>query len=141
MGKMPFDALKPHPVVDRADLRILALLFSATWSDPALDSAVEKFFQQVGEEITQKAREMGHGYDFAYLNDAGGAGNPFVTYGKGSSLPELKRIAKEFGECMQLHSPWSASTDFSSNRPFGCFSDPSSWWVQAVLGIIVRVVV
>lgn len=44
--------------------------------------------------IAQRSMDAGLYYNFTFLNDAGHGQNPFILYGKGKSLPRMKKISQ-----------------------------------------------
>jgi hypothetical protein len=97
-----------------------------------LDKQVIDFTQSIAQAITAKAKAAGLSYPFIYLNDAAAEEDVFSSYGGGSSLPELRAIAKRYGGYIidfKLHCLLVLTHYRSSWR----LPTSSARWIQAIL--------
>ncbi|PVH91512.1 FAD-binding domain-containing protein, partial [Periconia macrospinosa] len=74
---------------------VVSLLYGS-WSDPALDSMIEKWVLATIDAIDKDAKSQGLHYPWTFLNDAGQKQDPISTYGYGKSLPRLQEVSKKY---------------------------------------------
>ncbi|KAK4238693.1 FAD-binding domain-containing protein [Achaetomium macrosporum] len=82
--------------LDPADGPFVVLLTSLSWANPADDETMLKFMETTLASLKAELIKRGIFYDYIYLNDAAPGQKPFPTYGKGKSLPRLKRVQAKY---------------------------------------------
>ena len=82
--------------LDPADGNVLALNVFVQWSNPADDDLVTAFATDALTEMNKKASAVGLSYPFIYMNDATGGEQIYQFYGKGASLPKMRKIRQQY---------------------------------------------
>ncbi|RYP52874.1 hypothetical protein DL768_002044 [Monosporascus sp. mg162] len=77
---------------------VLAVLYGGNWADAKDDETIYKFFQDMIDELDNRAKKAGLYYDFVYLNDAAPTQTKdiFQKFSNGTALPKLREIAKSY---------------------------------------------
>ena len=71
-------------------------IINVAWQNAADDKYINDWAANLISTIETRAKANGLYYPFVFLNDAGPGQKPIGTYGKGTSLPRLKSIAKKY---------------------------------------------
>lgn len=66
------------------------------WSEPADDSYMVQFATTVLSSVERQARSLGILYPFLFMNDAAAGEQVLQSYGKGTSLPRLRQIRRQY---------------------------------------------
>ncbi|KAI4117547.1 MAG: hypothetical protein LQ345_002248 [Seirophora villosa] len=82
--------------LDPADGPILGLIINAAWNNAADDAYVNAWCKDFLDTVDARGRTAGYYYDFIFLNDAANGQKVLSKYGKGASLPRLRRIAQRY---------------------------------------------
>ncbi|KAJ5262010.1 hypothetical protein N7505_008877 [Penicillium chrysogenum] len=77
---------------------VLAVLYGGNWADAKDDETIYKFFQDMIDELDNRAKKVGLYYDFVYLNDAAPTQTKdiFQKFSNGTALPKLREIAESY---------------------------------------------
>ncbi|CRL18804.1 FAD-binding, type 2 [Penicillium camemberti] len=77
---------------------VLAVLYGGNWADAKDDETIYKFFQNMIDELDNRAKKVGLYYDFVYLNDAAPTQTKdiFQKFSNGTALPKLRGVAKSY---------------------------------------------
>ncbi|KAI0483444.1 hypothetical protein F4859DRAFT_528850 [Xylaria cf. heliscus] len=82
--------------LDPADGSFMILLIATNWFDAKWDNLMYSYSKNAADRFVAKAKALGVFHDFIYLNDAAGGQNPYATYGKGKSLPRMRKVQKAY---------------------------------------------
>lgn len=66
------------------------------WANAADDDLVASWSEKTLAAVDEKSKASGIYYPFCYLNDAATGEEVFNYYGKGSSLPKMKTIRRQY---------------------------------------------
>ncbi|KFA56683.1 hypothetical protein S40293_06264 [Stachybotrys chartarum IBT 40293] len=77
---------------------ILPVTYGGNWVDAKDDEVIFQFFQDMIDELDNRAKQAGLYYDLIYLNDAAPTqtGDIFQKYSNGTALPKLREIAQRY---------------------------------------------
>lgn len=90
-----------HTAGDAIDLdpsngALIAITVGSSWELSSDDAYLLDFLTSLVEIMESKTRAAGLYYPFIFLNDAGHGQRPFELYGRGTSLPRMRQIAKQY---------------------------------------------
>lgn len=77
-------------------MRELAFNLYLRWSKTSDDQFMMQFATSVLAAVDQQAKAQNISYPFLFLNDAAAGQDIFASYGKGKSLPRLRRIRGKY---------------------------------------------
>ncbi|KAI1267665.1 hypothetical protein F5Y18DRAFT_308021 [Xylariaceae sp. FL1019] len=77
---------------------VLAVLYGGNWADAKDDETIYQFFQDMIDELDDRAKKAGLYYDFVYLNDAAPTQTRdiFQKFSNGTALPKLRNVAERY---------------------------------------------
>jgi hypothetical protein len=67
-----------------------------TYKNTADDALVSAYMNSTLIALKETLVSKGIYYDWIYMGDAAPGQNPYATYGKGASLPRMKKVQKKY---------------------------------------------